>query len=102
MIRRRLPSIEPLLRAARRYDADPTPRRLRALQRAADAYDRAYLEATIPELVTSPKPARAAAVLPPRPAATIPEPPYRMTPPPCVECGGPADTGAGHDCEAPR
>ncbi|MCU0250189.1 MAG: hypothetical protein MUE61_08280 [Vicinamibacterales bacterium] len=21
-------------------------------------------------------------------------------PPPCPECGGPADTGAGHDCEA--
>ena len=23
-------------------------------------------------------------------------------PPPCPECGGPADTGAGHDCEVDR
>ena len=25
--------------------------------------------------------------------------PYMVPAPPCPECGGPADTGAGHDCE---
>ena len=29
---------------------------------------------------------------------TAPEP-YTTHAPPCPECGGPADTGAGHDCE---
>jgi len=23
-----------------------------------------------------------------------------LVPPPCIECGGPPDTGAGHDCES--
>jgi len=32
------------------------------------------------------------------PTMTAPEP-YTTHAPPCPECGGPADTGAGHDCE---